>query len=70
MMFITQTNTVTMVKRVPQRANVLALEANLQEIYFLLFLGFVMLILDVLNLKFLSIISLNAKVFSDREQVL
>ena len=70
MMFITQTNTGTMVKRVPQRANVLALEANLQEIYFLLFLGFVMLILDVLNLKFLSIISLNAKVFSDREQVL
>ena len=52
------------------KSKCLALETTLLEIYFLPFLGFLMLLSfkDVLNFKFLSIISSNAKVFSDREQ--
>ena len=70
MIFVTQTKTGAMVKRVPQEQMVGVKSYPSREL-FSPFSGFIMLVLfrDVLDFKFLQIISSKSKVFNDREQV-
>ena len=69
MIFITQTNTGTMVNHVSQE-QMFVIEATLLENQFLPSSGFVMLmsVEDILISLFLQIISSKAKMFSGKEQ--
>ena len=70
MIFVTQTKTGTMVKRVPQEQMVGVRSYRSRELFSPLFRVYhAVSFRDVLDFKFLQIISSKAKVFSDREQV-